>query len=673
MVMQNQRNCNNLSNNSRDCSVRTASKLLQKDGVWSLIGNSVLISLLWCLFQVGAHAGNVEGVDDSILFKMRWKNPLPTLDPLPREFQNHDMIRMMSSDKEPYVCFVPRHLEVKASEATTRNYNGPTPLELLEPLLANRVCRYKLDHYWTYQLCHGKSLRQYHEDTTSTKVHIVEFYLGKYDLDMMKADNEKYKAEFAERLKTPTLSRAPTVKIDGVDHPYFAVNMSYGTLCDINQRPRNTQVWYVCDQMSDHDVHSFEEPASCTYRVVVRTPYLCKHPDYRVEVAPENEISCHPEIKLDSKLQQQEPIADAAASDAEDGTERFTNVSGENDESCGPVSSSDNGQILTGNSPQGSCKATPASSIKESSGRPLAEGSTNANEPQRLREMVRENEEFRESALQESDGGSLGDDVKRTLKIFFLPQEDEPRPETPPPHDQRHVERFLSGDYCLQGGTGWWKYEFCYGKRVSQFHVEKGKRTQEILLGRWNQRNHRAWVDANPSKKVAVGINSVTHFYSEGDICEVTRIPRTVKVKLICKSIKGHPDAVSIFLQEPRPCEYTLTVESSIVCHVQDMVDDYGLPADETPIDNHYQHRTTTEATLPQVPTAAPQTTEVTPSRRDVDVEDDEDVDVIDEDTPGERNNASPSKGEDAEAEDGARPARATPSQNSGNKPPSGV
>lgn len=45
--------------------------------------------------------------------------------------------------------------------------------------------------------------------------------------------------------------------------------------------------------------------------------------------------------------------------------------------------------------------------------------------------------------------------------------------------------------------------------------------------------NFQAWVDANPSKKVAVGINSVTHFYSEGDICEVTRIPRTVKVKLM--------------------------------------------------------------------------------------------------------------------------------------------
>lgn len=55
-----------------------------------------------------------------------------------------------------------------------------------------------------------------------------------------------------------------------------------------------------------------------------------------------------------------------------------------------------------------------------------------------------------------------------------------------------------------------------------------------------------------------------------------------------CKSIKGHPDAVSIFLQEPKPCEYTLTVESSIVCHILDNVDDYGLPSDETLVDNHY-------------------------------------------------------------------------------------
>lgn len=25
---------------------------------------------------------------------------------------------------------------------------------------------------------------------------------------------------------------------------------------------------------------------------------------------------------------------------------------------------------------------------------------------------------------------------------------------------------------CFQGGSGWWKYEFCYGKQVMQFHQE---------------------------------------------------------------------------------------------------------------------------------------------------------------------------------------------------------
>jgi hypothetical protein len=30
--------------------------------------------------------------------------------------------------------------------------------------------------------------------------------------------------------------------------------------------------------------------------------------------------------------------------------------------------------------------------------------------------------------------------------------------------DPEVVKEFLLGEYCLHGGTGWWKYEFCYGK-----------------------------------------------------------------------------------------------------------------------------------------------------------------------------------------------------------------
>jgi hypothetical protein len=37
--------------------------------------------------------------------------------------------------------------------------------------------------------------------------------------------------------------------------------------------------------------------------------------------------------------------------------------------------------------------------------------------------------------------------------------------------DREFLEGFLSGRECLPGGTGWWKYEICYGKHVIQFHV----------------------------------------------------------------------------------------------------------------------------------------------------------------------------------------------------------
>ena len=33
---------------------------------------------------------------------------------------------------------------------------------------------------------------------------------------------------------------------------------------------------------------------------------------------------------------------------------------------------------------------------------------------------------------------------------------------------------FLLGQHCLYGGSGWWKYEFCYGQKVDQYHEEKG-------------------------------------------------------------------------------------------------------------------------------------------------------------------------------------------------------
>lgn len=66
--------------------MRSASRAVGLFGIRNLTSILLWIAFAIYVFDV-ADAGNVEGVDDSILFKMRWKPPLPSLDPLPEKFQ----------------------------------------------------------------------------------------------------------------------------------------------------------------------------------------------------------------------------------------------------------------------------------------------------------------------------------------------------------------------------------------------------------------------------------------------------------------------------------------------------------------------------------------------------------------------------------------------------------
>lgn len=73
--------------------------------------------------------------------------------------------------------------------------------------------------------------------------------------------------------------------------------------------------------------------------------------------------------------------------------------------------------------------------------------------------------------------------------------------------DPHVVQEFLLGQHCLYGGSGWWKYEFCYGQKVDQYHEEKGgphgtKKTV-LNLGRFDMAKHKEWIDQNPSKKLS--------------------------------------------------------------------------------------------------------------------------------------------------------------------------
>jgi len=42
-----------------------------------------------------------------------------------------------------------------------------------------------LETFWTYELCHGRYIRQYHEERDGKKIKLQEYYLGRWDKDKM--------------------------------------------------------------------------------------------------------------------------------------------------------------------------------------------------------------------------------------------------------------------------------------------------------------------------------------------------------------------------------------------------------------------------------------------------------------------------------------------------------
>jgi endoplasmic reticulum lectin 1 len=73
----------------------------------------------------------------------------------------------------------------------------------------------------------------------------------------------------------------PMKKIDGLSMPYLQVNMSDGTVCDVNDKPRLTKVLYVCYSHGKHDIFSLKETSICEYEVIVLSPLICQHPKYK--------------------------------------------------------------------------------------------------------------------------------------------------------------------------------------------------------------------------------------------------------------------------------------------------------------------------------------------------------------------------------------------------------
>ena len=72
------------------------------------------------------------------------------MSPTPTDDDVGERMVMTTKHNEKYICTLPKiH---NNEEFINDNYNGQSALDLLEPLFESKMCAYRLEHYWTYEV-----------------------------------------------------------------------------------------------------------------------------------------------------------------------------------------------------------------------------------------------------------------------------------------------------------------------------------------------------------------------------------------------------------------------------------------------------------------------------------------------------------------------------------------
>lgn len=131
-------------------------------------------------FFTFVHPFDSNYFDDNVLFRITTE----TRDVLDNRLgTDRELIPIVSADDEKYFCMMPEITTKEKSKIT--DYTGPTPEELLYTIYNEQFCSLRIESYWKYELCHGRYLRQFHDDKEG-KIS-AEYYLGSYPKDKNEA------------------------------------------------------------------------------------------------------------------------------------------------------------------------------------------------------------------------------------------------------------------------------------------------------------------------------------------------------------------------------------------------------------------------------------------------------------------------------------------------------
>ncbi|XP_036847997.1 protein OS-9 isoform X6 [Manis javanica] len=249
--------------------------------------SGVLGLLLLGLLLPASLTGDVGSLNLEELSEMRYGIEILPLPVMGGQSQASDVVIVSSKYKQRYECRLPAgaiHFQREREEEAPA-YQGPGIPELLGPM-KDAPCLLKTKDWWTYEFCYGRHIRQYHMEDSEIKGEVL--YLGYYQ-SAFNWDDETAKASKQHRLKR-----------------YHSQTYGNGSKCDLNGRPREAEVRFLCDEgagISGDYIDRVDEPLSCSYVLTIRTPRLCPHPLLRPppSAAPQA-ILCHPALQPEEYL-----------------------------------------------------------------------------------------------------------------------------------------------------------------------------------------------------------------------------------------------------------------------------------------------------------------------------------------------------------------------------------
>ncbi|KAF5459262.1 hypothetical protein F2P56_023223 [Juglans regia] len=202
---------------------------------------------------------------------------------------DQESVVMPNKNGENFICFLPKLEKAKSGKPVTqlntssmimeseKRIKLKTPDELLE-ILKDR-CFIRQEGWWSYEFCYQKKLRQVHSEDEKV---VQEFILGEYNAEATAAFNQNISE--ISTLKDPRSKDA--------SQRYHAHQYTNGTMCDLTNQPRETEVRFVCSE-SRAMISSLTELSTCKYALTVQCPTLCKHLLFQEERPVWHTINCN--------------------------------------------------------------------------------------------------------------------------------------------------------------------------------------------------------------------------------------------------------------------------------------------------------------------------------------------------------------------------------------------